>query len=100
MWYAGWENVTGDSVISTGPCLLHGLVLLASGGGGDVTLYDGVDALAGRKIGTFEGANNESRPVNFSPPLKCEQGLYVDVGSNVTECLISFTAYQPTDNPG
>lgn len=100
MWWAGWENVSVDSVISTGPCLLSDVVLLVATTGGDVTLYDGVDALAGRKIGRFEGSANQSKPIHFEPPLLCQQGLYVDVGANVTECLVCFISYQPSANPG
>lgn len=101
MWWAGWENVSADTVISTGPCLLTGVTLLVSTTGGEVTLYDGADALAGRKIARFEGIADQSTPIQFSPPLLCQQGLYVDVGSNVTEVLIAFVALKHTgDNPG
>ena len=84
---AGWTNISVDTRITTHPALLHGLVLLCSTTGGDVTVYSGQDT-SGQKIGTFEGIADQSTPVMFAPPLECDSGLYVDVGSNVTEVLI------------
>jgi len=85
-----WTNTGVDAVITNAPAYLHGLVLLASAAGGDATLYDGTDAGAGRKIGTFKGGANLSNQVVFYPPLPCERGLFLDVGSNVTEVLVHW----------
>lgn len=84
----GWTRLTQDQAVAHGPCLLYGLVLLTSVTGGDVTVYDGVDSGAGRRILRAEGTADESRPVLFPVPLHCDGGIYVDVGTSVTEVLI------------
>ena len=89
----GWTNVTGDTLITTSPGYLNGVVVLASVAGGDVTVYDGRDATNGRKVGTFKGAANISRPIIFTPSLLCENGVYVDVGSNITEALVLWCPF-------
>ena len=85
---AGWERVTVDTLLYPNPTLLGGLVLLTSVTGGDVTLYDGQDAASGRVVGRFEGIADQSTPILFPWPLRCEGGLFVDIGSNVTEVLV------------
>lgn len=87
---SGFTNIIVDTRITTHPALLHGLVVLASAGGGAVTVYAGQDT-SGQKIGTFEGANNISNPIRFDPPLSCPSGLYVDVGSSISEVLIHWS---------
>lgn len=87
----GFTNLSADRIVAYGPALLHGLVLLTSADGGDVTVYSGQDATTGQKILTVEGTANVSRPISFNPPIECDRGIYVDVGSNVTEVLIHWT---------
>jgi hypothetical protein len=87
----GWTTITADARITTHPALLHGLVLLVSSDGGDVTVYEGQDVTSGRKVGRFEAKTDTSRPIHFNPALECERGIYVDVGSNVTEVLIHWS---------
>jgi len=84
---AGWTNISVDTRITTHAALLHGLILLCSTTGGDVTVYSGQDT-SGQKIGRFEGTADVSLPIRFDPPLECDSGLYVDVGSTVTEVTI------------
>jgi len=85
-----WTTTTVDTIITNAAAVLHGLVLLASADGGDVTLYDGTDPAGGRKIATFKGTAHKSKPIHFRPPLLCERGIYVDVGSSVNEVLIHW----------
>lgn len=85
-----WSNVVADGVVTSHAAVLHGLVLLASAAGGDITVYDGTDPNGGRKILTAKGAANVSNPIPFYPPLICERGIYVDVGTSVTEVLIHW----------
>jgi len=97
----GWTRLTADGVVTAQPVLLHGLVLLVSTTGGDVTLYNGQDAGSGRVVGRFEAIADQSTSIPFYPPLRCENGLYVDVGSNVTELLVLWERIAiGFDNPG
>jgi hypothetical protein len=90
---ASFLRVTADQVVSTKPVLLYGVVILTSVTGGDATLYNGVDAGAGRHIIRLEGTANVSKPVNFPKGLLCDRGLFVDVGSNVTEVVVIYEPY-------
>ena len=87
----GWTNITASEIIAEQPVLLHGVTLLTSADGGAATLYEGQDTASGRKIATIEGSANESRSIAFYPPLLCERGLYVAVGSGVTEVMVHWT---------
>ena len=87
----GWTNVTASEIIAEQPVYLHGVVVLTSADGAGVTLYEGQDATSGRKIITIKASANESRSIAFYPPLLCERGLYVAVGSGVTEVMVHWT---------
>jgi hypothetical protein len=80
-----------DAVIAEQPVLLNSVLLLVSSTGGDVTLYEGQDATSGRKIATLKGTANVTLPVVFAHAPFLARGLYVDVGSNVTEVTVFFT---------
>src|SRR3990167_3793755 len=60
-----YSPVSADTLLTSEPAFLGGLVVLASVDGGDVTLYDGLDAGSGRLIGRFEGLANVSNPIIF-----------------------------------
>lgn len=83
-----WLNTASDVLVSREPGDFHGCVLLASALGGDVTFYDGTSTASGHKILQVKGAQNVSKRIVFNPPLWCPRGLYVDVGSSVTEVLV------------
>lgn len=88
---AAWQNMAVDRLVSRGPCVLHAVYLLTSTDGGDVTLYEGQDSASGDKIITVEGSADRTKVVHFSPALPCQRGLYVDVGSNVTEVMVHYS---------
>ena len=83
-----YSPVSADTLLTSEPAFLGGLVVLASVDGGDVTLYDGLDAGSGRLIGRFEGLANVSNPIIFPDAVPLDRGLFVDVGSNITEVLL------------
>jgi hypothetical protein len=84
-------NLSADAVVSDQPLLLNSVLLLTSTTGGDVTLYEGQDATSGRKIATLEATANNTLFVVFAHAPFLARGLYVDVGSNVTEVTVFFT---------
>jgi hypothetical protein len=86
-----WKNFTADTLVSRGPSLLHAVLLLTSSDGGDITIYEGQDANSGTKIARLEGNADTTKVVRFSPPLPCQRGLYVDVGSSVTEVTVHYS---------
>lgn len=85
-----WLTVTADTLVSTKPVWFYGAIILTSVTGGDATIYNGHDAAAGRKWARLEGIANESRPVIFPKPFLFDRGLYIDVGSDVTEVTVGF----------
>lgn len=91
---ASFLRVTADTIISTEPVLLFAVMILTSTTGGDVTLYNGVDPGAGSQIIRLEGTANETRPTPFGPGILCDRGLYVDIGSNVTEVVVIYAPYE------
>jgi hypothetical protein len=90
MYGLGWRRLTADAEVYPGPVLLAGVVLLASVAGGDVTIYDGADPTSGDKLFTLKADANISLPVVFPWPVRCEKGLYVDIGSNITEVTVFY----------
>ncbi len=91
----GYRYLTADEIVAEHPLILRGLVLLVSTTGGDVTLYDGLEAAGGRLIGRFEAIADQSTPIDLFG-LHVEHGLFVDIGSNVTSVLV---VYDPLHSP-
>ena len=86
--------ITSDTLVYAKGLILKGFVLLCSALGGDIVIYDGQDATSGRKVGTFKGLANASTPIDFGEGLRLERGLFVDVGSSVTEVLLYFDPWE------
>ena len=87
----GYYSNSIDAVVHRGPLLLYSVILLVSVTGGDITLYDGQDATSGRKLARLEAIADESHPVDFGGVV-LSRGLFVDVGSNVTEYTVIWRA--------
>ncbi len=90
MWGTGFRRLVADGEVYPGPVLLTGVHLLVSVTGGDVTVYNGADAVSGDKLFTLKGEANISKPFFFPWPTRCEKGIFVDVGSNVTEVTVFY----------
>lgn len=83
-----------DQVVSRSPGFL-GCVILTSDGSGaaSVALYDGVGTKDDPLL-TVKCPDGETKVINFSPALILHKGLYLDVGSNVTEVLVEIVVRQ------
>ena len=86
----GFTRLTASGIVNEGQTLLYGVLLLTSVTGGDITLYEGTDAVAGRPFAKICADASITKSVNFSFPVYFDRGLYVSFGSNVTEVLISW----------
>ena len=91
---SSFSNFSIDTLVNQGPTLLYGLDILASAVGGDVTLYEGLDSLSGRKIGAYKGTTNITIPIRFTPELFLARGLYADVGSSISEVTIYYSPHR------
>lgn len=88
---AAWVRIITAQVVSKAPCLLKGVVVTPNGEGnkGLVTLYDGESA-SDPSIYPIRAGVGETKQVIFDPPVVCDRGLYVVLGSHVDECLIQY----------
>lgn len=77
-----------DERISKRVTFVHGALLNVGTSGGDVTLYEGRDAESGRKRMVIKALANVTNPVSFSSPVKFENGVFVDIGSNVNSITL------------
>ncbi len=84
-----WAWVTADRALSKQKCELIYAHVANTGATTDSVIYDGVDA-NGKKI--VQLYNAAATGLNFNPPLPvfCENGLFVDVGSNITGILVQW----------
>lgn len=83
-------NGTTDQQVTNEKTYLTGVILLASAAGGDITLRDGRGDQQGRKFSTLQGPDSVSLPIRFERPICFENGIYVDVGSDIIEYTITF----------
>jgi len=84
--------VTATSVLVTpSPCKVYVAVILTSVTGGDATLYNGEEATSGKQVIRLEGIADQSTPVYFPGGVICLEGLYIDVGSDVTQVGVYYT---------
>lgn len=80
--------VTADARVFEGGGVVSSLTLVSDGVGvADVTLYDGPSA-AGENILTLRALQNDTRHLPYPDPLEVLDGLFVDVGSNVSGLLV------------
>ena len=89
MFASAYRRLTTDQLVTSSPCLITGYSLNVSTDGGSVAIYDGHDTSSGWPVDTIEGLANVNNHAQFDFPVMLNNGLYVDVGSNVT----SFTIY-------
>ncbi len=86
-----WTRQTFDGVISRIPTLLYGIVITPDSGtnNADVTLYNG-ESTSDEKICQLRSGAGISSQHIFEQPIICSRGLYVDIGTNVTEVMICW----------
>jgi hypothetical protein len=85
--------------VTSHPAWLHASFLNASVAGGDVVIYEGQDPTSGRQILHQDAAANATNHCQFDPPVWMERGIYVDIGSNVSQVTIHYTvqSFQPSE---
>ncbi len=79
-----------DNILRQGPGLLLAVHVTPTGTSvGTVVMYDGVDA-NGRKMIDVRTAVGLSLTCELRYPLTFHQGLFLDVGTNVDSCVITW----------
>lgn len=92
--------LTADRLVTDQPCVLLSVVVTPDAqSSGDVTLYNGQGAEVGHEIVKLTTGSGETLQVCFRG-LELSRGLYVDVGSNVTCCVVEWSPVgYPKDEP-
>lgn len=85
-----WIRVTTSGIISKSPTCVGAIFAVASATSNNtVTVYDG-ESSSDPQIITLIATNAETRVVMFQPFLRTNRGLYLSLGSSVTEVLVQY----------
>ncbi len=79
-------NVTADTVVHTGPCVLHSIQFNGMTAVGDVAIYDGINA-GGLLIGTLilrSAIQVSCQPMNFVYDCEMVTGIFIDYDATFT----------------
>jgi len=90
MLASAYRVLTKDQLVSVGPVLWTAFILHTSVDGGDVHVYDGMDAVSGTLAAHIVGWANDVNFGSFHSPILFNSGIYVDIGSNVHHFAIYF----------
>jgi len=84
-----WVHATFDQVVCTAPGWIGSIIVVPSGQDkkGEATIYDG-ESTSDPQIVSVKTLTGETKQIIFSPPMKTQRGLYVDVGGDTEEVLI------------
>jgi hypothetical protein len=86
----GWQRITEDTAVCRGPALFYGAILTSDGvGATEAIFYDGVNA-SGRRLFRLLALTTATLPLFFPVPIPLEDGLYVDVGSNLGDLFLIY----------
>lgn len=80
-------------VINEGPTLFFGCVFAVTVDGQSVELYDGLDTQSGVKRFHVKGWAADNNRVNFSRPVLFDRGLYVSLGTGVSDVTVIWCDY-------
>jgi len=87
-----YQRITVDQVISTSPVKIYALIITSDGNGdADAGVYDG-ESTSDNKIVTLYTVDESLASIIFAEPLETQRGLFIDIGSNVTEVLVQYTS--------
>jgi len=87
----GWtfDYVTADKIVARGKCEISRITVVPSAATTNSAVYDGLDT-NGKKIIDLPCAVTTVKSLPLTPPVRCEQGIYVDVGTSVTGILVQY----------
>ena len=90
----GHSYVTVSQLVNVGRTLVAGFILTPNAGNADVTIWDGLDTVSGRKYGVFKALSNESKVISLPLVETFERGLYIELGSNVLGVTVTWASEQ------
>lgn len=88
---ATWVRIITSQVVSKVACSLRGVIVTPNGESnkGLVTIYNG-ESTGDPSVMIVRAGTGETKQVIFEPPLICDRGLYIVLGSHVDECLVAW----------
>jgi len=88
---ATWVRLSTSQVLSTVACNLGTVIVTPDGesNNGNVILYNG-ESTSDPAIITVRSGTGRTGQLILNPPLRCDRGLYVVLGSHVDECLVQY----------
>ncbi len=85
-----WVCAKVDDVITNGPGFLVDAVIASNSGGvADAKLYDGYST-SGKLILPLACKDDDMESINIQVPIYYQQGLYINIGSNVGGVLLHW----------
>ena len=84
-----WRWITGDALISHGPCELVFAHLVVGSANNYAFFYDG-ESTSGDPIVKLQAQQRTGRQFNPKVPIYCAKGLYVDLSDNVDGVLVQW----------
>lgn len=84
-----WDFITASRCLERGPCELVSVEVVPSATTTTTVIYDGTDA-TGKKIIQFNITIVLNWPFRPIVPLRCDKGIYVTVGSDVTGVFVHW----------
>jgi len=85
-----WQVVTVDTLICTRSGFVFALWIASEGTAeADAIVYDG-QSIAPTRLVNLYAVDEAMAILNFFPPLYFQQGIYIDVGTNVAQVGIQY----------
>lgn len=91
-----YKYLTGSGIVCTKPSVLLGIVMRVSVTGASLAIYDGVNTAANRMVDRPDAASSASNTINYFG-LRCNYGIYIDFGNNVTSVLVAYDIIDDTE---
>ena len=83
-------RIVGDGVAWEGPCLLLLIIFWPHTGSQSVDVYDGRDAVSGKKFVTVEAKDFQTLPIPLGVGVIFDQGIYLDAVHAEDETTVVF----------
>jgi hypothetical protein len=87
---SGSLRLTTSGLVASGPLLVTGIYVNATVSGSLVTLYNSLDPISSSQLMQVKTDGVGTKVVPFNSPIYCERGLYLEVGTGVTEVLTTW----------
>lgn len=97
---AQWVNLAADGIVTPSPAYLICITLTVTDAGDYVDVYEGRDTTSGKKILRMKALANRSVSFNFTYPVYCDGGIYVDFSTDDSEATIAFISAADVEEQG